>query len=224
MLKRSHAYLKKLSKNNSREWFHDNKVIYEEAKEEFKDFVEDLLVHMGHFEKLNGVSAKDCIYRIQRDVRFSPNKTPYNTHFSAMIALKGRKTQLAPYYFRLKPDGESVMGGGVWGGKAALINAVREEIDYSMTDFKSILQSPEFLSYFTAMSGQQLKRPPKGYPADHPDIDLLRHKQFLLFHSYDHKLALEKGFRDEILVVFRTMKPFLDFLNVPLRDYHALDY
>ncbi|MCE7992293.1 MAG: DUF2461 domain-containing protein [Roseivirga sp.] len=223
MLKKSHAYLLKLSKNNNREWFHDHKQEYTEAKEEFVHFTQQLIDGMSDFENLGDLKAKDCIYRIQRDVRFSPNKTPYNTHFSAMIALQGRKTRLAPYYFRLKPDGESLVAGGVWEGKAAMINTIREEIDYNMGAFKAILEAPAFVQFFKSMEGNQLKRPPKGYPPDHPQIDLLRHKQFLVFHHYPHRQALKRNFSDYLLEAFRSMKPFLDFLNAPLRDYHGLD-
>lgn len=223
MLKKSHTYLLKLSKNNNREWFHDHKQEYTEAREEFVDFTQQLIGDMSAFENLGDLKAKDCIYRIQRDVRFSPNKTPYNTHFSAMIAPQGRRTQLAPYYFRLKPDGESLLAGGVWEGKAAMINSIREEMDYNMDAFKRILETPSFLHYFESMQGDQLKRPPRGYAADHPDIDLLRHKQFLVFHHYPHKQALRDDFPDYLLEAFRSMKSFLDFLNVPLREYHGLD-
>lgn len=223
MLKKSHAYLRKLSKNNNREWFHDHKAEYNEAKEEFLEFTQTLIHRMADFENLHDLKAKDCIYRIQRDVRFSPNKTPYNTHFSAMIALQGRKTQLAPYYFRLKPDGESLVAGGVWEGKATLIHTIREEIDYNMGTFKKIIKAPEFIRNFKTVEGEQLKRPPKGFSPDHPEIDLLRQKQFLLFHHYLHKDALNAGFSDQLLVTFKAMKPFLDFLNVPLRYYHGID-
>lgn len=180
MLKKSHTYLLKLSKNNNREWFHDYKQEYAEAKEEFTHFTQQLINDMSGFENLGDLKAKDCIYRIQRDVRFSPNKTPYNTHFSAMIAPQGRRIGLAPYYFRLKPDGESLLAGGVWEGKAAMINTIQEEMNYNMDAFKTILETQSFLHYFGSMQGDQLKRPPRGYAADHPDIDLLRHKQFLV--------------------------------------------
>lgn len=193
MLKKSHTYLLKLSKNNNREWFHDYKQEYAEAKEEFTHFTQQLINDMSGFENLGDLKAKDCIYRIQRDVRFSPNKTPYNTHFSAMIAPQGRRTGLAPYYFRLKPDGESLLAGGVWEGKAAMINTIREEMDYNMDAFKTILETQSFLHYFGSMQGDQLKRPPRGYAADHPDIDLLRHKQFLVQRIGNGTTSLQVG-------------------------------
>lgn len=223
MLKKSHSFLNKLSKNNNREWFHDHKTDYQQARAEFLGFIQDLLDHMAEFENLEDLKPGDCIYRIQRDVRFSPNKTPYNTHFSAMIAPGGRKTRLAPYYFRLKPDGESLLAGGVWEGKAALINGIREEIDYNMESFQTIITSPTFISQFGKVQGEILKRPPRGYDADHPEIDLLRHKQFLVFHHYPDKEALQQNFISQVLDTFQAMKPFLDFLNVPLREYHGMD-
>ena len=138
MLNQSQKLLLGISNNNNRAWFHENKVSYQAAKEEFQNFVASLLNKMAEFEDLDGLEAKKCIYRINRDLRFTPDKTPYNSHFSALIAIDGRRTKRAPYYFKIKPDGQSVIAGGVWEGRAALINTIRQEIDYNMEAFNEI--------------------------------------------------------------------------------------
>ena len=220
MLQKSVDFLLKLSENNNRDWFHAHKADYEEARHEFLSFLEKVIAAMHAFEDLGTIRAKDCMYRINRDVRFSPDKTPYNTHFSAMIASEGRKTRKAPYYFRVKPDGISAVAGGVWGGKSALLQLIREEIDYNSDEFKAIIEAPGYARYFDGVRGTELKRPPKGYAADHPEIALLRKKQFLAYHRFDNKEFLGDDFDALLISIFREMKPFLDFLNVPLSEYH----
>ena len=218
-LKKSQDFLLKLSRHNNREWFHDNKGFYQEARAEFLDFAEGLIEGMKTFTEMGDIRAKECMYRIQRDIRFSPNKTPYNTHFSLMLSPEGRKTRLAPYYFRLKPDEHSLVAGGVWEGKAAMINMIRQEIDYGLEEFVGIIEAPEFIKYFGQMQGQSLKRIPRGYEEDHPRLDLIKKKQFLLFHYFEANDCLKPDFQQMVLERLQAMKPFLDFLNVPLREY-----
>lgn len=219
MLDRSHDFLLQLNNNNNREWFHDNKPFYNSAKDEFQALVTSLLVKMSDFEDLGGLEAKKCIYRINRDLRFSPDKTPYNSHFSALIALDGRRTKRAPYYFKIKPDGQSVIAGGVWDTNAPLANAIRQEIDYNLEEFKEIINYPAFKGRFGRVTGNSLKRTPKGYDEDHSLIEILKLKQFLAHHDIDKKIYLSASFQDYLIESFIILKPFLDFMNRPLDEY-----
>jgi uncharacterized protein (TIGR02453 family) len=221
MLNQSQKFLLKISRNNNRDWFHKNKQFYVEAKDEFLDFVETLLVRMSEFEDLEGIEAKKCIYRINRDLRFTPDKTPYNSHFSALIAVDGRKTRRAPYYFKIKPDGQSIIAGGVWEGRAPLINTIRQEIDYNLDEFNEIISNKDFKNRFGAIEGVSLKRPPKGYDENHPAIDVLKLKQFLVHHHIDKRVYLSKTFEEYLIESFTILKPFLDFMNRPLDEYFS---
>jgi len=221
MLNQSHKFLLKIGKNNNREWFHKNKLTYAAAKTEFYEFVESLLNRMSDFEDLGGIETKKCIYRINRDLRFTPDKTPYNSHFSALIALDGRRTKRAPYYFKIKPDGQSIIAGGVWEGKAALINSIRQEIDYNLDEYNEIVNRKEFKNRFASVFGNSLKRPPKGYNEEHIAINVLKLKQFLVHHEIDKQVYLSESFHDYLIESFMVLKPFLDFMNRPLDEYFS---
>jgi uncharacterized protein (TIGR02453 family) len=221
MLNQSHKFLLNINNNNNREWFHKNKPLYQAAKEEFQDFVASLLNGMSDFEDLGGIEAKKCIYRINRDLRFTPDKTPYNSHFSALIAIDGRRTKRAPYYFKIKPDGQSVIAGGVWEGRAALINTIRQEIDYGLNEFNEIINNKEFISRFGVIEGVSLKRAPKGYDEDHALIRILKLKQFLVHHNIDKHIYLSDSFHEYLIESFLILKPFLDFMNKPLDEYFS---
>ena len=221
MLNQSQKLLLGISNNNNRAWFHENKVSYQAAKEEFQDFVASLLNKMAEFEDLDGLEAKKCIYRINRDLRFTPDKTPYNSHFSALIAIDGRRTKRAPYYFKIKPDGQSVIAGGVWEGRAGLINTIRQEIDYNLEAFNEIIINKEFRKHFGVIEGVSLKRAPKGYDPRHAAIHILKLKQFLVHHNIDKRIYLSDSFQEYLIESFVILKPFLDFLNRPLDDYFS---
>ena len=221
MLNQSHKFLLNINNNNNREWFHKNKPLYQAAKEEFQDFVASLLNGMSDFEDLGGIEAKKCIYRINRDLRFTPDKTPYNSHFSALIAIDGRRTKRAPYYFKIKPDGQSVIAGGVWEGRAALINTIRQEIGYGLNEFNEIINNKEFISRFGVIEGVSLKRAPKGYDEDHALIRILKLKQFLVHHNIDKHIYLSDSFHEYLIESFLILKPFLDFMNKPLDEYFS---
>lgn len=220
LLTKTNKYLLALSANNNRDWFHANKPSFQEAKDEFMNFLDQLIQKMHDFEDLGDIRPKDCMYRIQRDVRFSPNKTPYNTHFSAMISSEGRRSKKGPYYLRIKPDGVSVVAGGIWEGKAAMFQAIRQEIDYNIADFKAILTAPKFKDYFGEVWGESLKRPPKGFDPNHPEIELLKKKQFLFYRELDKSTYRSEGFLEKVIDMFKAAKPFLDFVNVPVTEYY----
>lgn len=221
MLDHSQKFLLQINNNNDREWFQKNKQLYSLAKEEFQAFVDSLLVKMSDFEDLGDLEGKKCIYRINRDLRFTPDKTPYNSHFSALIAINGRRTKLAPYYFKIKPNGQSVIAGGVWETNAPLANTIRQEIDYCLEEFRAIINHRAFKDRFGQVTGNSLKRVPKGYDEEHPLIEILKLKQFLVHHNIDKKVYMSSSFQDYLIESFLILKPFLDFMNKPLDEYFS---
>lgn len=207
-------FLKDLKNNNNREWFADNKKHYEEAKEDFEQFIEALIKKIAKFDpSIAEVSAKKAIFRIYRDVRFSANKDPYKVNLGAHFSNSATKIHdRAGYYIQIQP-GNSFLAGGAYLPPAQWINKIRQEIDYNPKEFKKIIHSTTFQKYFGEIQGEQLKTTPKGYPKDHPEIELLRYKSFLATHKCDDKAVTSEDFLNHAATVFKAMKPFDDFLN-----------
>ncbi|MFZ7122370.1 MAG: DUF2461 domain-containing protein, partial [Bacteroidota bacterium] len=163
------AFLKALKKNNNRDWFNDHKSEYENAKDNVLGFIQELVVAFSTFDSsLRGLEAKDCLFRIYRDTRFSKDKTPYKTNLGASINAGGKKSMGPGYYVHLEPGG-SFIAGGIWMPPADEVKKIRQEIDYNGKDLKKILTKPSFKKAFGGLSREHaLKTAPKGYPKDHP--------------------------------------------------------
>lgn len=208
-------FLKDLSKNNNKDWFNEHKGEYEAAKANFTEFIEALLPKLVSFDKeIAGIEAKKTVFRIYRDVRFSKDKTPFQTHLGAHIVGGGRKNEhgRAGYYIKLEP-GKSMLAGGAHLPPANWMKAIREEIDHNAKDLKKIIKSPEFMRYFGVIQGEQLKTAPRDYPKDHPEIELLKYKSLLAVHDLKDSDVLSKDFLEHSAKVFKALYPFDEFLN-----------
>jgi uncharacterized protein (TIGR02453 family) len=207
-------FLKKLSKNNNKVWFDNHRDDYALAKEDFEGVVTEILDGLSVAEPVfKEQKAKDCIFRIFRDVRFSKDKTPYKAHFGAFFSRGGRKFPGAGYYLHLDPAGKSFAGGGLWMPEPPLLKAVRQEIDYNFDEFKLILADKKFKKLFKEVSGEQLKTLPQGYKDDNPAIEYLKMKSFTVMHDFETGDATTKIFVKKTLYIFNNMRPFVDFLN-----------
>ena len=208
-------FLQQLGKNNNKVWFDAHRDEYAAAKEDFEQLVTGVLQGLGASEPLfKDLQAKDCVFRIFRDVRFSKDKTPYKAHFSAGFSKGGRKFPGAGYYLHIEPGGKTMAGGGLWMPDAPLLKAIRQEIDYNFREFKSIIEDKKFKKLFGAISGEQLKTLPKGYDADNPAIEYLKMKSFVAGNeSITDAELTDKGLTKKIVESFNTMRPFIDFLN-----------
>lgn len=206
-------FLNQLKKNNNRDWFNDNKKEFIELKEQFETFINQLIPKVKQIDGFYGsLSAKDCIFRIYRDVRFSKNKEPYKIHFGAYIADGGRKSRFAGYYVHIEPDG-SFAGGGVYQPEPAILKELRYEIMDSTDEFKGIISASGFKKVFPEIYGDKLKSAPKGFPKDFKDIELLKLKSYALVHSINDQTIKSTGFEDYLLNLFKTAKPFNSFFN-----------
>lgn len=209
-------FLKDLNANNNREWFAANKFRYDKAKQEVEEFVNLFIQKIALFDKsVAHLTAKNCVFRIYRDVRFSKDKSPYKTHFGAYITPSNKKTDVhadAGYYIHIE-DGASMIAGGAYTPPADWLNAIRQEIDYNAEEFKKIINSKDFKTYFKQVEGERLSRPPKGYDAHHPDIELLKLKSFLATHMLSNKQVTDKDFVTYAAKVAKAMHPFNNFLN-----------
>lgn len=206
-------FLQTLKENNNREWFNEHKAEFLAVKEEFEALTQNLIDTLGLEDELvRGLKAKDCIFRIYRDMRFSKDKSPYKTHLGAYINQGGRKGETCGYYFHLEP-GATMLAGGLYAPPAPILFEVRDAIYADNEEFKSIINDDHFKSVFGTMGGEKLKKGPKGFPKDFEDIELLKHKSFLATYMVSDAELLKADFIDKSLSVFKTMKPFNDFFN-----------
>lgn len=207
-------FLKDLTKNNNKEWFTENKKRYDVAKADFEQFVTALIQQVAKFDPAIGnLDAKKCIFRIYRDTRFSKDKTPYKINMGANFSASPSKIHdHAGYYIHIEP-GKSFLAGGAYEPQTLWINKIRQEIDYNTKDFKKIINAASFTKNFGEIKGDKLKTVPKGFPKDHPELSLLQYKSFLLVHDCDDKMVTSDGFMKHLTDVYKSMKPFNDFLN-----------
>jgi len=206
------AFLHDLRLNNNHEWFEAHRPEYEKAKTLFEDFIQGLIFRFDVVEPLGDLAARDAIFRIHNDMRFAKNKPSYKSHFSAVLAPGGRHSLRLPYYIHIMPGG-SLLAGGVHMPTSADLQAIRAAIAEDPGPIKMMIEAPEFRKYFDGISGEKLKSAPRGYAPDHPQIELLRHKQFLVVHPLSDERVLEPDFADHALQVFAAMKPFFDYLQ-----------
>ncbi len=175
-------FLKDLSKNNNKSWFEAHRKNYEEAKTDFAGFIQSIIdKHGKKDEGIAHLKSKDCMFRINRDVRFSKDKSPYKNNMGAYINKGGKKSVYGGYYFHCQP-GQSFAGGGLWMPMPAELSKVRQEIDYNFDTFKKIIGSKKFKSVYDDLSRDSeyiLSRIPKGYEADNPAAEYLKLKSFV---------------------------------------------
>lgn len=206
-------YLKNLEKNNNRDWFNEHKKQYEAARFEMEKFVDHLILNIRSFDqRIGDLTAKKAMFRIYRDVRFSKDKTPYKTYFGAYMATGGRKSEMAGYYVHISPD-TCFAGGGSHGPMGEKIKKIRSEIYYNLDEFNGIINNKNFKQAFGDLKGERLKRPPVGFPKDFEGIETLKLKDFTVVQYFDEKDIIHPNFDQSVLDVFKTMKPFNNFLN-----------
>ncbi|MDP4289682.1 MAG: DUF2461 domain-containing protein [Bacteroidota bacterium] len=212
-------FLQELKQNNNREWFAENKKQYEKANEALLSLVKQIIPVIQLVDPTIGdLAPKDCVFRIYRDTRFSPDKTPYKTNMGAYFARGGKKSAYAGYYMHLEP-GNCMLAGGIWMPEPEVLKKIRQEIYYNSAEFKTILNSKSFIENFGALSEDgKLKNPPRDFPADFPDIDLLKNKNFTMYHSLDDKAVCAENYLAIVSKTFEAMKPINDFLNKAFRD------
>jgi uncharacterized protein (TIGR02453 family) len=206
------AFLQLLGKNNNRDWFHAHKSEYVQHHENAIAFADSVLEKMNGHDNIETLSGKKSLFRIYRDVRFSKDKSPYKTHWGG--GLKRATKQLrGGYYFHIQPGGQSFVGGGFWAPNKEDLFRIREEIASDAEELRAIINSEEIQTTFGALYGEQLKTAPKGFDKDHPDIDLLRFKQFVFIKKFSDEEVLEAQFDAVVNETFKKLRPFLDLMS-----------
>lgn len=208
------SFLKAIKKNNNREWFEKNKPKYLETKTHFEDFLEAFHKEVIKFdESLAGLNPRKLGFRIYRDVRFSKDKKPYKVNMGAGFSEHGKMEQEPGYYVHIEP-GNCFIAGGFYMPDSEKLAKIRQEIDYNTKDFLKIFSDKKFKKYFSGLDDfDTLKTAPKGYPKDHPHIDLLKHKSYIVTHALSDKDVLDKKFVKNATEVAKQIKVLNDFLK-----------
>ena len=221
-------FLQELSRNNNRPWFNEHKPRYEAIRSQFEVFTQTLIDHMVTLDPtLEGLSAKKCIYRIYRDTRFSPDKTPYKTHISCFLPSWGTKNCGVPgYYFQVGAEeaygltGNCNLGGGIFMPSPAALAAIRQEIFYCTDEFLSIINQRDYKRYFgtSFFTLKKLTRVPKGYPADWPHADLLKYKDYCTEYTLNEELILSDNLSEQVLRIWQASVPLNRFLQRAMEE------
>jgi uncharacterized protein (TIGR02453 family) len=216
-------FLRKLASNNNREWFNGHRNEYEDARLEFEKLVAAVIERISLFdETIRGVQVKDCTYRIYRDTRFSPDKTPYKVHLGAYINAKGKKSDHCGYYVHVEPGG-SLLAGGSYCPSPKLLKALRQAVYDNMDEYRSIVEDPEFRRYFDRIGYNFVKTAPKGFPKDFEYIDYLKCKEYCCDYVVPDSFFTSPDMLDRIGDVFRQLKRFSDFINYTIDEFEDLD-
>jgi uncharacterized protein (TIGR02453 family) len=207
-------FLNSLAKNNNREWFEKNKPVYLQAKANFDEFITAFLVELIKVdESLAALNPKKLGFRIYRDVRFSKDKSPYKVNMGAGFSQGGKMEQEPGYYLHLQPGNKSFLAGGMYMPEADKLSKIRQEIDYNSDKLLSVLNNKNFKKLFPALDViDKLKTAPKGYAKDHPQLELLKHKSFIVSHAFTDEEVKDKKFLKQLTATAKTLKPLKDFL------------
>ncbi|BDD04157.1 DUF2461 domain-containing protein [Aureibacter tunicatorum] len=210
-------FLSELSENNNKEWMDEHRAVYHESRDLFIEIVARLIEGTSKFDdELGGLEPKKCIFRLNRDIRFSKDKSPYKLNFGAAFSEEGKSVSSPGYYFHIQPGGESFVGGGMYMPEPAQLKKIRQEIDYNGRELKAIVDQEDFVNEFGSIQGEKLKRPPKGYQADHPNIELLKMKGFIVLKSFSDDDLLKDSIIDDVVDTFAKIKPLKDYLSVAI--------
>ncbi len=206
-------FLEELKENNNREWFNENKNRYLATKDDFDEIVAFLIKEIAKFDSgVANLHPRECVFRIYRDVRFSKDKSPYKINFGAAFNKGGKKNPVGTYYIHIEPE-NSFIGGGMWMPSGDVLKKVRSEIYYNVEEFKKILNNSKFKSTFGELMDEKLKRPPKGFPADFPDVELLKYKSYVVGKRFGDAEIIQEGFIHEVPSVFKVLHPLNQFLD-----------
>ncbi len=212
-------FLKDLKKNNNKPWFDAHRKEYEAAKKDFAGFIQTVIDKHGKGDPtIKSIAAKDCMFRINRDIRFSKDKSPYKTNMGAYINRGGKKSLFGGYYFHCEP-GQCFVGGGLWMPMPPELNKVRQEIDYNFEAFKKIISSKKFNAVYKDLSRDAeyvLTRVPKGYEPTNPAAEYLKMKSFVSLASLKDADLTSKDLVKKTVTAFEALQPFVDFINQAL--------
>ena len=205
------TFLRAVAKNNNRPWFQENKDKYLAAHESMIQFADALILEMEKIDELVPMTGKQSLFRIYRDVRFSKDKSPYKSSMSGRLK-RATKMRRGGMYYHIQP-GNSFVAGGFWNPNKEDMKRIREELAADSKSLKKIISAPTFKKMFGGLSGEKLKTAPKGYPRDHPNIDMLRYKHFIMSRRFSDREVTDTSFLKETVKTFKAMHPFFNYMT-----------
>ena len=213
-------FLRHLSKNNNKLWLDENRNNYLAAKTDFENFVSLLIKGISWFDAdIKELQVKECTFRLNRDIRFAKDKTPYKINMGASINKGGKKSLYAGYYFHVEPGNKSFAGGGLWMPMAPELKKVRQEIDYNFDEFRSILNNKKFITHYKALEitdDVKLINLPRGYEKTNPAADYLKLKSFIATKPISDSDLINPSLLSQTAKAFEALIPFVKFINKAL--------
>lgn len=210
------SFIADLKNNNNKPWFDAARPAYDAARADFLHLVTVVLAGLERQDPAiaeSNLQPKSCVFRINRDVRFSKDKSPYKTNFGAWFNAGGKQSPSAGYYLNIEPGG-SFVAGGMYMPDAKVLATIRQEIDYNLADFEALLANPAFKAYYDGLDQEgALQRPPKGYDADNPAIGYLKLKSFTAAHTLPDSALTKPDLLHKVLGAFEGLQPLVHFFN-----------
>ncbi len=205
------SFLQEVRMNNNRDWFTSNKDKYEFAHQNMIEFADGVLNELSKFDVIETATGKKSLMRIYRDVRFSKDKSPYKSHWGGGFK-RATASRRGGFYFHIEP-GASFVGGGFWGPNKDDLLHIRKQLDQDADPLREVINSKNFKNVFGELKGEKLKSAPKNFDKDHPNIDLLRYKQFVVSRSFSDAEIRKSDFGSEVAKTFKGMLPFFDVMT-----------
>ncbi len=213
-------FLKSLAKNNNKTWLDAHRNEYIAAKNDFENFVSLLIKKTKQFDDdIKELQIKDCVFRLNRDIRFSKDKTPYKINMGASINRGGKKSIYAGYYFHVEPGGKGFAGGGLWMPMSGEIKKIRQEIDYNLDEFKSVVESKSFVAEYKELEntpGVKLNNLPRGYDKENPAGEYLKFKSLIATKYLSDEDLVNNKLAEKTAKAFKALKPLIKFINKAL--------
>ncbi len=210
------TFLSNLKANNNRDWFTEHKKDYQRAKDNFLAVTEKLIHGLSAFDEDiagSNLDPKKCVLRINRDIRFSKDKSPYKTNFFCFINKQGKKSPFGGYYLSIDPE-ESFQGGGIYMPEAPILYRIRQEIDYQFSEWSDLVTSTQLVRHYGEVkTHDKLVRPPRGYNAENPAIEWIKYKGYYTQKMLGKKEILSDSFVRDTMKAFKALKPLVDFIN-----------
>jgi len=200
-------FLQTLKQNNNRGWFEEHKAEFKTEQALAKEFFNQVLLRLKSHDEITDLK----IFRIYRDVRFSHNKTPYKTHLSCSFR-RAKPYLRGGYYLQIEP-GNSFLACGFWAPEKNDITRVRKEFEVDASELRELVEDAEFKSHFGQLKGEELKTAPRGYDKAHPNIDLIRKKQWIVTKEFSDSQVLAESFLNEIDSAYRAIRPFFNYMS-----------
>lgn len=206
-------FLKDLAAHNSKDWLDEHRERYHAQKEKVVQFTAAVYDHLATVESLPYLDPKKSVSRINNNRKFHPSKPPYKTHFGVMIK---RGENRCEFYIHLEPEG-CFLGAGMYHPPRDILDAIRDQIHHTGNELAQIVENPAFRQMYGDLQGESLKTAPRDFPKNHPQIDLIRRKDFVVMRNLPEKAMLDKNAFGKISEAYRAALPFMQFIDKALK-------